>query len=400
MSRRLPRLLCALLATAMLLTAIPLVAVGDDETPVRVIVVFKDKVDEDLVKDNGGKVDHKMAYLEGVVAELKPKDVAKLKKSDKVASVSEDAVAYAVGDADGDGKGGKPGGGKPAPTQPEEVLPWGVDRIDADQAWSAATGSGINVAIIDTGIDSDHPDLKDNVKGGTNFVMIRGTVDPTKWEDDNGHGTHCAGIVAAVDNDIGVIGVAPGASLYAVKALNKQGSGYYSDIIDGIYWAVNNGMDVISMSLSGSADVQELEDACDAAKGAGIVVVAAAGNDGSSVDYPAAYDSVIAVGATSQSDGRASWSNYGYELDLVAPGVSIISTYKGDTYKTLSGTSMACPHVAGTAALVLEAMSSMSPDEVQGLLEDTADDLGSGGWDVYYGHGLVDAEEAVTGSES
>jgi subtilisin len=258
------------------------------------------------------------------------------------------------------------------------------------------------VAIIDTGIDRDHPDLVDNIAEGVNFVRTKGKVNSNAWEDDNGHGTHCAGIVAALDNTIGVIGVAPGASLYGVKVLNSQGSGSYSDIIKGIEWSVTNGMDVISMSLSGSTDLEALEDACDAAKAVGIVVVAAAGNYGdTSLPYPAAYDSVISVGATDSSDVLASWSNTGTGLDLVAPGVVIYSTYKGDTYATLSGTSMACPHVAGTAALVLQADPTLDADGVQDLLESTADQLWSVDYpSTVYGFGLVDAAEAVTGFET
>jgi len=398
-----------LLTTGLLLAAVPMGVIGDDETPVRVIVTFKDKVDEKLVKDNGGAVNHKYTYIPAVVAELKPSEIKKLEKSDKVAYVEEDAVAYAVDDVD---DAGKPS--KPAPTQPDQSLPWGVDRIDADQVWPIETrsdniGSGIDVAIVDTGIDKDHPDLDANIGTGVNFVASKGKVNNGAWDDDNGHGTHCAGIVAAEYNTIGAIGVAPGATLHAVKVLNRQGSGSYSAIIAGIEWCIGNGIEVISMSLSGPTDLQALHDECDKAQGAGIVLVAAAGNSGSSTpEYPAGYNSVISVGATSSSDARASWSNYGTSLDLVAPGVSIYSTYKGDTYATMSGTSMACPHVAGTAALVLASGRAASygdedgtwdAGEVQECLEKTADDLGTAGPDIYFGHGLVDAGEAATGIE-
>jgi subtilisin family serine protease len=240
-------------------------------------------------------------------------------------------------------------------------------------------------------------------------------VDPEAWDDDNGHGTHVAGIAAAVDNEIGVIGASPEAYLYAVKVLDRTGSGYVSDVIAGIQWAIDNDMDVINMSLGTDSDIQSLHDAVDAAYAANIVVVAAAGNDGdtdpdSDVDYPAAYSSVIAVAATDSEDIRASWSSDGTEVELAAPGVEVRSTWKGGKYKVLSGTSMASPHVAGTVALILatsvpstydaDSDGFWDPVEVRAVLQETADDLGDSGFDVYYGYGLVDSEESVTGVQT
>ena len=246
------------------------------------------------------------------------------------------------------------------------------------------------MAVIDTGIDNDHPDL--GVTGGVNFVRIGRRVNPNAWDDDNGHGTHVAGIIAARDNDIGVVGVAPGASLYAVKVLNANGSGYYSDIIAGLQWCINSDapIHVVNMSLGGTSDSPAMESACIAARDKKIFLVAAAGNSGGGVIYPAAYESVIAVAATDKSDVRASWSCFGEEIDIAAPGVNIYSTYKGGGYTTMSGTSMASPHVAGTLALSLDVDKLLS----------TADDLGDHGLDIYYGNGLVDAEEAATGFQT
>ncbi|MBI2866483.1 MAG: S8 family peptidase [Chloroflexi bacterium] len=321
--------------------------------------------------------------------------------------VETDYVVEAVDKPEGAAK-------KPSSPPPDEVLPWGVDRIDAELAWSSSKGTGVKVAIIDTGISKSHPDLKDNLKGGVNFVFQKGTVDPTKWDDDNGHGSHVAGTVAAVDNTEGVIGVAPEAHLYAVKVLDRRGSGYLSDVIDGIYWARNNGMQVINMSLGCDCPSDTLKQAVDDAYAAGVVVVAAAGNSGTSdgsgdtVIYPAKYDSVIAVAATDSSDTRAWWSSTGPAVELAAPGVDIYSTWKGTGYNTISGTSMASPHAAGTAALVLAAPvlaqfdldenGSYSASEVRAALQATADDLGTAGVDSWYGYGLIDAEEAATGT--
>jgi len=299
----------------------------------RYIVVFNTEVTgaakDALAGQFGGVVEKDIALLGNAnVVLLPPRAVEALAGSAEVLRVDEDAIVYALPKPENPGKPPKE-----EEPQPAEVLPWGVDRIDAELAWATSTGASVSVAIIDTGIDKDHPDLADNIKGGVNFVKIRGKIIADQWDDDNGHGTHCAGIVAAVDNDIGVIGVAPQAWLYGVKVLDRRGSGYVSDIILGIEWSIENEMQVISMSLGTSSDVQSLHDAVDAAYTAGIVVVAAAGNSGDTdpdndVIYPARYASVIAVAATDNTDTRASWSSDGPEVELAAPGVDIFSSTK------------------------------------------------------------------------
>lgn len=316
---------------------------------------------------------------------------AKLANHPSVLRVDEDVVVEALA------KGGVLG--KPVSVQPAQVLPWGIDRVDAELVWSSNTADPVKVGIIDTGISKDHPDLKNNIKGGVN------TINPRKsWNDDNGHGSHVAGIVGALNNAIGVIGIGPAVDLYAIKVLGASGSGYLSDVIEGLQWAVVNGMQVVNMSLGTTSDVQSLRDAVIAAKNAGIIIVAAAGNSGSSVIFPAAYPETIAVSATDQNNVIASWSNRGPEVDLAAPGVSIYSTYKGTGYTTLSGTSMAAPHVAGSVALVLNTLvgaydvnanGKWDPDEVQNKLQDRANDLGDKGFDNLYGWGLVNAYSAV-----
>lgn len=298
-------------------------------------------------------------------------------------------------------KGKPPWAGPPKEEAPATA--WGIDRIDADLVWNTNTGVGSKVAVLDTGIDVDHPDL--DVAGGYNAITnIEGAAD-----DDNGHGTHAAGIIAALKDtgeDTGAVtGVAPDASLYAVKVLNAAGSGYVSDVVDGIYWAINNDMDVINLSLGTSTHYSTLHAAVDAAYAAGIVVVAAAGNEGNppgkgdNVIYPAKYSSVIAVAATNQDDERPKWSSTGPDLELAAPGVDILSTWNDGGYEGKSGTSMAAPHVSGTVALVL-ASGLYTVDEVRSILQATADDLGAAGWDSKYGYGLLDAEEAATGVQT
>lgn len=353
-------------------------AAGNQPEKVRVFIEFKGKPDTSAVHLAGGKVLHSYEILDNVLAvEVPVTALQGLLLNPNVVGVEFDAEVQASG--------------KPAPSQPAQSLPWGVDRIDADSTNS--TGAGVTVCVVDTGIDKDHPDLQANIVGGRNFVAKGAIVDPSKWDDDNGHGTHVAGTIAAVDNTIGVVGVAPSASLLAAKVLNRQGSGYMSDVIAGIDYCVQNGAKVVSMSLGTNTDVQAVHDAVDAAYAGGVLLVAAAGNDyGGAVSYPAAYDSVVAVSATDSADNLASFSNTGPEVELAAPGVSILSTYKGDGYATLSGTSMATPHVSGVAALAMEANPLMTNTEIRALLQSTADDLGAVGKDDFFGYGLVDAE--------
>jgi subtilisin len=354
----------------------------------RVIIVFNTTPDIGLVGQHG-EVHQTFHLIPAVVATLPEPAIHALSKNPKISYIQVDNYRPRV-NPPVDVKG------KPGP--PPEELPWGVDRIDADLAWSTTKGTGVKVAIVDTGIDMDHPDLVANIKGGFNAIApARKYKDPNDFEDDHGHGTHCAGIVAAVDNDIGVIGVAPEAWLYGVKVLDGAGFGYDSDIIEGIEWCVDNGMQVISCSFGGYEDDQAFRDAYQAAWDAGCLIVAAAGNEGYEDPdlWPAGYSTVMAISAMDSDDEIASWSNYGDEIELAAPGVSIYSTYRRGKYTTMSGTSMACPHVSGVAALVWAANSGYSNSQVRQRLQNTAEDLGASGWDPYYGYGLVDAEAAV-----
>jgi len=361
----------------------------------RKIVVFQtglnDAAKDEIVRYAGGVKLKNLDLIGAKAVYLPPKAEAALARQAGVLRIDDDVVVEALI------RGGI--AAKPTPTQPSEVLPWGVDRIDAEKVWGITTGDPIKVAIVDTGIDVKHPDLIDNLKGGVSAVGYT-----SSYNDDNGHGTHVAGIAAAIDNEIGVIGVGPKIDLYAVKVLNRRGSGYLSDVIEGLDWAVANGMQVVNMSLGTGSNIQSFHDAVIAAKNAGVVVIAAAGNSGGSVIYPAAYSEAIAVSATDQNNVIASWSSRGPEIDLAAPGVSIYSTYKRTGYATLSGTSMAAPHVAGSAALVLNTPvggydinqnEKWDPDEVQKKLQDRAVDLGNAGFDNLYGWGLVNAYNAV-----
>jgi len=286
-----------------------------------------------------------------------------------------------------------------ARTLSAETLPWGVRSIKADRVWDrngdqsiddgADTGQGVKVAVVDTGIDLSHPDLAANIAGGYN------AIDPDQPpQDDNGHGTHVAGIIAAAADGAGVIGAAPRVSLYAVKVLGADGSGYYSDIIEGIEWCMKNGIQVINLSLGGYQNVSALHDVIAEAARRGIVITAAAGNDGpaeNSVEYPAKYPEVIAVAAYNASRDLTSYSSRGPEVALAAPGDDILSTFPEGAYQTLSGTSMATPHASAAAALVIAA-GVTDPAAVRARLYRTADKHGKGS---FSGSGQVDAERAV-----
>jgi subtilisin len=283
-----------------------------------------------------------------------------------------------------------------------QSIPWGVQQVKGPQAWPITRGKGIKVAVVDTGIDYTHPDISPNYRGGISFVPTE--TDP---RDYNRHGTHVAGTIAAADNDFGVVGVAPSAYLYAVKILSSSGSGNWSWLIAGIAWCIRTGMHVLNMSLGGSQAPEALGAVCDLAWTKGLILVAAAGNENlrtpyppSNVTFPASYPSVIAVSAIDSANVMGPWSCRGPKVELCAPGVNIPSTLPGNTYGTLSGTSMACPHVTGAAALALSSHrwppAGMAHNvAIRRLLAATADNLGIPGRDDLFGFGRVDAEEAA-----
>jgi len=287
--------------------------------------------------------------------------------------------------------------------QSTQETPWGIERIGAPAVWGITRGAGVKVGIIDTGIDEDHPDL--NPLGGINAVT--GGLTRSDWDDASSlcptHGTHVSGTAAALDNTIQVVGVAPAAQLYAIRVFDPENAGLStcvalsSHTIGGIEWAVSNGIDVINMSLGSTTPSLAESDAIFAAYSAGVVVVAAAGNDdGGPVRFPAGYPQAIAVAATNFSDDIADFSNQGPEVELAAPGVTVTSTVGGGgPPQSWSGTSMATPHVAGTAALLLAARPDLSVDEVREVLRSTATDVAAAGFDPAGGWGLISASGAV-----
>lgn len=298
------------------------------------------------------------------------------------------------------------------PNDPGVSRQWALSDMDVENAWNISRGSpSIIVAVIDTGIDINHPDLRDKIVDPFNAVTSSTSI--SSVIDDVGHGTHVAGIIAAdLNNGIGIAGVGGNVKIMPIKADSydpTQGQPDFadSDIANGIYWAVNHGARVINMSLGGSQTSSTLNNAVNYALQHNVVVVAAAGNDGTNVpDYPAACSGVIAVAATDQTDTDTSWSNYGSYIDISAPGADIYSTTPtysptygisnlAEKYDYLSGTSMASPEVAGLAALVLSVKPNLTVNQVQQLIYSNARDVDSAGWDQFTGWGIIDAAKTL-----
>jgi minor extracellular protease Epr len=274
----------------------------------------------------------------------------------------------------------------------EQKTDWGIDRIEAPKAWNSGfTGKGIKIAILDTGI-KPHTDLQ--IAGGVSFKTYT-----TSYYDDNGHGTHMAGIIGAKNNEYGSVGIAPDASLYAVKVLNKNGEGEIDTLVKGIEWSIANKMDIINLSLSldEQIDNAKLRAALDKAYSSGILIVGAAGNHGRSngsgdtVEYPARYNSVIAVSAMDTANKRLSNSATGSTVEVTAPGANIYSTYIDNKYAAINGTSAASSYVSGNLALLKQRYPGLSNTGIRTKMQQLTLDLGAGGKDTFYGYGLIKA---------
>lgn len=278
------------------------------------------------------------------------------------------------------------------PNDPSWDMQWGPQKIQADFAWNTTLGNrSVLVAVIDTGVNYMHPDLAANYVP-LGYDWVNNDADPM---DDHGHGTHCAGIIAAAtNNSIGIAGLAQ-VRIMAEKGLDAEGTGYDDDLAQAIIHAVDHGARILSLSWGSSSPSELIEDAIHYACNHGVLVIAAAGNEASShPHYPAAYDDVVAVAATDSDDAPAYFSNYGDWVEVAAPGVSIYSTFSG-SYRYLSGTSMACPHTAGVAALILGKYPNMTGIQLRMALRYATDDLGDPGFDVHYGYGRINARKAM-----
>ncbi|OEF98205.1 S8 family peptidase [Desulfuribacillus alkaliarsenatis] len=271
------------------------------------------------------------------------------------------------------------------------IIPWGVDRIRAPEVWQRNTGAGVRVAVIDTGVDLSHPMLKPNLRQGINIL------DPDKApKDDNGHGTHVAGTIAAIGGAGNLIGVAPRAKIYPVKAFDGNGKALLSDLGKAVEWCVENDIRLINMSFGTSSSNPTLEEIYHQAYERDAIMVAAAGNNGpdGTVGYPGKYPFTITVGATTEDNEIANFSSRGPQVNICAPGVEILSCWLHGGTRRIKGTSMATPHVAGTVALMLERYPQLHFGQVRQILKSTAIKL-AGIERNMQGMGMVDCQNAV-----
>ncbi|WP_078551580.1 S8 family peptidase [Bacillus alkalicellulosilyticus] len=344
----------------------PLFSYAEEIPNKQIIVTFVEEIDEDLLEDADGEITHTYENVSAVSMTASTSDIKELSQHPNVQSIEPDTVV----------------------TISNQVMDWGISKIEAPLAWDHGfTGKGIKIAVIDTGVAINHDDLQ--ISGGVSTVSYTESFD-----DDNGHGTHVAGIIGAKNNGLGVVGVAPDSEIYAVKVMDDEGSGWVSDMVAGIDWSISNGMDIINLSLGTTTDSPSLKAAVDKAYQHGILVVASAGNDGEGVDtvaYPAKYSSAIAVAATDSMDERGSFSSTGSAVEVAAPGVMVLSTYLNNRYVYMDGTSMAAPYVAGNLALLKERYPTLSNKELRALLINSTVDLGPVGRDHFFGYGLIKA---------
>ena len=398
-------------------------AFGATSDSLRKIVVFRDGTSEQMqhqvVARSGGQLLNLLPIVTGATITLPSQSAAQalamLQADPTVIGVYEDPTVS-----------GQDGGGDnvivitPARPPTPESYPWGLQAIHVPEVHAdepGVKGAGVTVAILDTGIDITHPDLSKNIKGGYNALAGQ---DPQNYQDDNGHGTHMAGIIAARMNNLGIIGAAYQAKIVAVKVLDQNGGGRLSDLINGLGWIRANKIKVINMSLGFSEDNPLLAQAIERLYEAGVIMVASAGNQGvtcaqdgggddgggdsgcqpapGGVNYPARYAQVISVAATNGANEVTGYSQSGPKVDIAAPGGTksgprILSTNKGGGYGWGSGTSQAAAHVSGAITLVLQKNPKMSFNEVLSLLQSTATDL-----DVpeeRQGAGLIDVEAMI-----
>lgn len=270
---------------------------------------------------------------------------------------------------------------------------WYLSKIEATTAWDTTTGSSsVVVAVLDTGVLASHPDISGKVLVGYNFVS-----NSTDTTDDNGHGTAVAGLTSAsTNNGVGMAAVSWANPVMPVKVLGADGSGSYSGISNGITWAADRGARIINLSLGGTSSSRTLQDAVNYAWNKNVILIAAAGNNGNNTAvYPAACSNVVAVSATNSTDGRPSWSNYGSYVDVSAPGVSVLTLSGASSYANWNGTSFSSPVTSGVVALMASANTSLSNAGIVDALLKNSDDIGAAGYDVYFGHGRVNARRAV-----
>lgn len=377
------KLILFLILTLTITLVFPQGLFADGPIRDRYIIIFEHQIDREYMNSLGIKTVHAFDNVPMVVVEASYWQIQKIAQLSSVELIENDQIVqvdftndmqFPVIEVDPNG----------------QMANWGIDRLGIKAAWTKdIRGNGVKVAVIDTGI-ANHRDL--TIAGGRSFIPNNAS-----FRDDHGHGTHVAGIIAGQNTK--AQGVAPGVELYAIKVLDSRGKGEMSNILAGVDWAISNNMDIVNLSLGTVDRSSALERLFEKGLQAGMLFVAAAGNDGDSkantMSYPARSEHVIAVGSTSIFDERSVFSSIGQELEIVAPGEQIISTYTGNRYVRTSGTSMAAPHVSGLLALFKEAYPNLSNSEIrQELIRHTVD-LGTPGKDDYFGFGLAQGPFAI-----
>jgi len=338
-----------------------------DESITQYIIFADEKIDESKFKQQiekrGGRLIKKLNLVNGYVCQFQEdRDTVNLQSISEIERVDEDVVLKV--------------------SSSEDRIPWGLQATSALEAWEFFRK--VKVGVIDTGVDLDHYDLMP-VHNGINVINSRRLP-----YDFHGHGTHVSGTIGGRKNGRGVLGILPDVELYPIKAFDRRGNGRLSSIVEGIEWSIDNDIQILNMSFGTTEDNSTLKDAIAKAYEAGITMIAAAGNNSNNkIDFPAKYPEVIAVGAIDKSKEVADFSNYGEELDILAPGVNILSTWRNNRLRTLDGTSMATAHVTGIVALMLSVFKGLTPKEIKKLLLEGASPLSSVAKEKQ-GAGLVD----------
>lgn len=334
-------------------------------TEKRVIIVFEEEAELGPsvlalpLAMGGTEVIKQLPIINGVVAEIPEAEVPALEIQGNVKYVEEDYPVYMV-EAIPQSDIIFPVASVAMETPVEGDIQWNMNVINAPEAWKANKAQKVKVGVIDTGIASDHPDFLTEPDNGPFETAIKGgfnAIDGGSYEDDNNHGTYCASVVGARRNGVGIIGVAPKCWLYSVKVLDKNGSGYSSDVVQGYEWAIANDIQVVNLSLGSAYRSQAMADAMLIAAQKGMGTVAATGNDGRSrISYPARNYNALCVGATGTNGKRKNWSNYGAEMEtrgIMAPGDYVLSANRTGGWQRVAGTSIATPHVTGLVALLV-----------------------------------------------
>lgn len=377
--------------------------------PEELIIFFEDEeaMNNSAISNSVVEVSKTYEKLPAMVVEANPENIAKISSLPGVETVELNQPVHLNVEMDSIKKLG-------TQISPSASTTWGLDHVKAKTAWaSGINGTGVKIAVADTGIDMSHGDLQ--YAGGKSFVTDTkpdGSED-LSIQDYHGHGTHVSGIINAKNNGAGITGVAPNASLYVLKVFNKNGEGTTSEVLSAIDWSLANDMDILNLSLGSQSGFESYQQAVEEAYRQGLLIVAAAGNDfdeptavggcnfdpnANCVDFPAAYDSTIAVAAIDEFNSHGTFSSAGPSVEVSAPGVSIVSTYLNGAFAQMSGTSMAAPYAAGVLALYKQKNPDATPVELRKLLIDTAVDTGAAGKDMLFGYGYIqtDLSEGIT----